>query len=274
MTLETCIVLHDRNNRQISVSSQGLSSSKRQTSSGGKTHIVDGFENNKLITMACCGRGVENSVAEQPRPLGSDGVKEKTVSPTLLKSNPPNAAGGSASSPIAISHPASMPPPASTPSQELVVPMSSDSSAPASAAPQANVSVREEPKPEWSTAEKSKEGTTAKANAVDVVAPGARPAKNVPAGYVSGTRKDQEISSGVQDRIAGLKASGLATNNTGGKRMKTPRIITDTKESWDREGNITRELTRYITEPDGTKRTEKETIYIPAAEAQQTQQQE
>jgi hypothetical protein len=51
--------------------------------------------------------------------------------------------------------------------------------------------------------------------------------------------------------------------------MKTPRIITDTKESWDREGNITREITRYITEPDGTKRTEKETVYIPAGEGEQ-----
>jgi hypothetical protein len=131
------------------------------------------------------------------------------------------------------------------------------------------VSVREEPKPGWATAEKAATGvTTLPAEDSAGKAPGIRPAKNVPAGFVSGTRKDQEISSGVQDRIAGLKASGLATQNTGGKRMKTPRIITDTKESWDREGNITRELTRYITEPDGTKRTEKETIYIPAAEAQ------
>jgi hypothetical protein len=46
--------------------------------------------------------------------------------------------------------------------------------------------------------------------------------------------------------------------------MKTPKIITDTKESWDRDGNITRTLTRYITEIDGTKRTEKSTEYIAA----------
>jgi hypothetical protein len=46
--------------------------------------------------------------------------------------------------------------------------------------------------------------------------------------------------------------------------MKTPKIITDTKETWDKQGNITRETTRYITEIDGTKRTEKNTEYIPA----------
>jgi hypothetical protein len=154
------------------------------------------------------------------------------------------------------------------------MPITSDYSTLTAAAPQPNVTVREEPKPNWETAEKSNVETTAEDENPAVMTPGSRPAKNVPTRYVSGTRKDQEISSGVQDRIAGLKSSGLATQNTGGKRMKTPRIITDTKESWDREGNITRELTRYITEPDGTKRTEKETIYIPAAEAHLSQRQE
>jgi hypothetical protein len=48
--------------------------------------------------------------------------------------------------------------------------------------------------------------------------------------------------------------------------MKRPRISTDLNESWDKAENITREITRYITKPDGTKRTEKETVffYIPA----------
>jgi hypothetical protein len=221
------------------------------------------LKTNKKITMVCCGRGVENSVVDQPRPTGS----------APGKSNAPEAACDSDSSPGTVSHPATAPALASAASQEKADSIAFGSSAPTSAAPQANVSVREEPKPEWTTAEKSNLGATTEAEAQVVTAPGARPAKNVPTGYVSGTRKDQEISSGVQDRIAGLKSSGLATQNTGGKRMKTPRIITDTKESWDREGNITRELTRYITEPDGTKRTERETIYIPAAEAQRTQQQ-
>jgi hypothetical protein len=224
--------------------------------------------------MACCGSGVESAVAEQPSSPGAstttdDVVAEKSIAPsTPAKGKAPEAAVGSGAPSVTTSTSAPVVTETTAPSQEQAVQAPSGSSA----SPQSNVSVREEPKPGWATAEKSNTGTTATADSPATKAPGARPAKNVPAAFVSGTRKDQEISSGVQDRIAGLKASGLATQNTGGKRMKTPRIITDTKESWDREGNITRELTRYITEPDGTKRTEKETIYIPAAEAQQAQQ--
>ena len=68
----------------------------------------------------------------------------------------------------------------------------------------------------------------------------------------------------VQERIRGLQEGGIRTVPTGPRKMKTPKIVTDTKETWDREGNITREITRYITEIDGTKRTEKETVKIPA----------
>jgi hypothetical protein len=51
-----------------------------------------------------------------------------------------------------------------------------------------------------------------------------------------------------------------------GRKMLTPRIITDVKETWDQEGNIKREMTHYIEEIDGTKRTEKETVLIAAGE--------
>ena len=68
----------------------------------------------------------------------------------------------------------------------------------------------------------------------------------------------------VQHRIAGLQAGGLSTVPMGPRTMKTPKIVTDTKETWDKQGNITREITRYITEIDGTKRTEKEIVKIPA----------
>lgn len=68
----------------------------------------------------------------------------------------------------------------------------------------------------------------------------------------------------VQQRIAGLQAGGISTVPMGARKMKTPKVVTDTKETWDREGNITREITRYITEIDGTKRTEKEIVKIPA----------
>jgi hypothetical protein len=72
------------------------------------------------------------------------------------------------------------------------------------------------------------------------------------------------MGNAVQNRVAGLQNDGLRTTPAATRRMKTPKIITDTKESWDRDGNITRELTRYITEIDGTKRTEKSTEYIAA----------
>ena len=189
--------------------------------------------------MPCCGSGVENTVAMQ-----------STEEPAASKASAANAAAAEKPNPAkATSAP-------SNPVQEAAPPVpapgpapaarSSPAAAPAQAPAAAPTStVREEPKPAW--ANKDKPGTGAAAAAVDTphqqsdatapgssTASGARPAKNVPAGFVSGTRKDQGVSSGVQDRIQGLKASGLKTNNTGGKRMKTPRIITDTKESWDK----------------------------------------
>jgi len=97
---------------------------------------------------------------------------------------------------------------------------------------------------------------------------GPRALQNVPGGngYISGTRKDQEISEGVMDRIKGLEEAGLQTQKKMGLKMLTPRIITDVKESWDREGNLTRYMTHYIEEPDGRKHTKKETLYIAAGD--------
>jgi len=83
--------------------------------------------------------------------------------------------------------------------------------------------------------------------------------------YIDGTRTDQAVSAGVMDRIQGLEDAGLQTTKRMGRKMLSPRIITDVKEMWDRDGNITREMTHYIEEPDGTKRTEKETMYIAAS---------
>jgi hypothetical protein len=95
---------------------------------------------------------------------------------------------------------------------------------------------------------------------------GPRQVKNVPDGYNGGTRKVQEISSNVLDRIKGLEEKGLQTRLRMGRKMLTPRIITDVKETWDQEGNIKREMTHYIEEIDGSKRTEKETVFIAAGE--------
>ena len=101
-------------------------------------------------------------------------------------------------------------------------------------------------------------------------APGAfRSARKVPiiptgTGYISGTRKAQTVSRGVLDRIQGLEQQGLQTKKRMGRKMLTPRIITDVKESWDQDGNIKREMTHYIENIDGTKHTKKETVVIPA----------
>lgn len=97
---------------------------------------------------------------------------------------------------------------------------------------------------------------------------GPRAIKNIPGGngYISGTRKDQEISAGVMDRIGQLEDAGLRTKKKMGLKMLTPRVITDVKECWDEEGNVTRYMTHYIQEPDGTKHTKKETLYIAAGE--------
>lgn len=97
---------------------------------------------------------------------------------------------------------------------------------------------------------------------------GTRDVTNVPGGngYVSGTRKEQDISVGVMDRIKGLEAAGLQTKKKMGRKMLSPRIITDVKETWDKEGNLTRFMTHYIEEPDGRKHTKKETVHIAAGE--------
>lgn len=210
----------------------------------------------------CMGSGAEGAVATQPSSKATPAMAPAAVAVTPDAKKAP---AGSVAAPAAAVQGASTattaaeaPLPPKTETGKQPPPVAASSSKPSN--------VPEEPKPGWATAETSGNGSAA---APTAVAPGARPTKNVPAGFVSGTRKDQQISSSVQDRINGLKASGLKTTNTGGKRMKTPRIITDTKESWDKEGNITREITRFITEPDGTKRTEKETQYIPAAQATQ-----
>jgi hypothetical protein len=97
---------------------------------------------------------------------------------------------------------------------------------------------------------------------------GPRAIESIPGGngYVGGTRKDQKVSEGVMDRIKGLEDAGLQTKKKMGLKMLTPRIITDVKETWDREGNVTRYMTHYIEEPDGRKHTTKETLYIAAGD--------
>jgi hypothetical protein len=191
--------------------------------------------------MPCCGSGVENTVAMQSKeepaaaPAATTATNQATKAPASDSSKSRTAATPQSPAPVQEAAPTAAPvalAPVATPETPALAP----APAPVASTPvEPTSNVREESKPAW--ANKEKAGTVAGDSPqppAETAAPGARPAKNVPTGFVSGTRKDQEISSGVQDRIAGLKASGLKTNNTGGKRMKTPRIITDTKESWDK----------------------------------------
>jgi hypothetical protein len=45
--------------------------------------------------------------------------------------------------------------------------------------------------------------------------------------------------------------------------MVKPKVIVDTKESFNAYGNITRTITPHITDPDGKKRTETEVVQVP-----------
>lgn len=136
----------------------------------------------------------------------------------------------------------------------------------APSAPAASVPIQkgEKPPPGWGGTPEVEEPE----EEVEEGPKGPRAVKNIPGGngYISGTRKDQEISEGVMDRIRGLEDAGLRTKKKMGLKMLTPRIITDVKETWDREGNLTRYMTHYVEEPDGRKYTTKETVYIAAGE--------
>lgn len=59
-------------------------------------------------------------------------------------------------------------------------------------------------------------------------------------------------------------SSGSALSPAPRRKYKTSKVFTDKKESWDRLGNKTVFITKYITEPNGQKRREKSIEYIPA----------
>jgi hypothetical protein len=75
--------------------------------------------------------------------------------------------------------------------------------------------------------------------------------------------KVEANSAGVAARKAELKNSGLATTVQTRRKQKTAKIVTETREKFSKKtGEITRTTIRYITEPDGTKRTETTTETI------------
>jgi len=79
-------------------------------------------------------------------------------------------------------------------------------------------------------------------------------------GYgTSGKKPNANISSTIAAFQAGFKPK------TGKPRqMKKARVVSSSSETMDARGNITRTITKKITEPDGKTRTETEVIEIPA----------
>jgi len=79
------------------------------------------------------------------------------------------------------------------------------------------------------------------------------------AGYgTSGRKKDANISSTIAAFQAGFKPI------TGKPRqMKKENVVSSSSESMDARGNITRTITKKITDPNGKTRTETEIIEIP-----------
>ena len=90
-------------------------------------------------------------------------------------------------------------------------------------------------------------------------APSAGPPYNT-VGYGTAGRK---AGTGISGTIAAFGA-GASKPKTGDPReMKQPKVETSTSESMDVRGNITRTITRRITEPNGKVKTETEVIKVP-----------
>ena len=84
-----------------------------------------------------------------------------------------------------------------------------------------------------------------------------------PPGTVRADGKIAAGSAGVSAAKAQLANSGLATTVKTRRKQKTAKIVTETREKFSKKtGEITRTTIRYITEPDGTKRTETTTETI------------
>jgi hypothetical protein len=83
-------------------------------------------------------------------------------------------------------------------------------------------------------------------------------------GYGTSGPKPQLEGVNVTSNVTKLQSNGLKTKLEGPRNMVKPKVIVDTKESFDAYGNITRTITRHITDPDGKKRTETEVVQVPS----------
>ena len=83
--------------------------------------------------------------------------------------------------------------------------------------------------------------------------------------FVSKTTVKQELGKNVVGQVESLKKAGLLSVQPKQRRLKSPKVVTDIREEWDKQGNITRTTIKYITEVDGvTKREERNVEFIPA----------
>jgi len=79
-------------------------------------------------------------------------------------------------------------------------------------------------------------------------------------GYGTGKKSGTSIS----DTIAAFQTTAIGPKVGGPRKMAQPKVESSTSESMDARGNITRTITRKITELDGKMRTETEVVEIPA----------
>jgi len=77
--------------------------------------------------------------------------------------------------------------------------------------------------------------------------------------------KPHQAGANVGSQIGSLQNRGVFSQDRAKRRVVKPKTITDTKDTFDKEGNLTRIIIKTIEEPDGSKRRVKTTQYIPAA---------
>ena len=90
---------------------------------------------------------------------------------------------------------------------------------------------------------------------------GPEPPKYNTVGYGTAGRK---AGTGISSTIAAFQPGVFKPKTGDPRKMKQPKIETSTSESMDVRGNITRTITRKITDPNGKVRTETEVVQVPA----------
>lgn len=203
--------------------------------------------------------------AEEPAPTPAPApAPEPASAPAPAPVEPP--APAPAPAPVPAPEPAPAPAPASTPAAEPApAPALAPGENPHLAVPEPKQHTFA--KPAWTNRGKDVPEQASNTDPALVADPNAPKNTQTHTGAVSTGAKKMVVGGGIAGKVAALQdqpGGGINPAIKKKRKMKTPKIVTDTKETTDAAGNITREITRYITEPDGTKRTEKEVVKIPA----------